>query len=174
MMPTSNTVYAQNIFVNGTKGDKGDRGPQGPPGIKGDKGAVGPAGPQGSPGINGINGKQGLPGLMGPVGPIGPQGMQGIQGPPGTTKNMTIRYADSPPTEIKGIVNSTAQCNSDEKIIGGGFSIKGGIGLILASEPQNNSWVAQAANPIDINANIMGNLTAHATCIKVVSIDMTK
>jgi len=177
MITTPNNAYAQIIVANGTKGDKGDTGLQGPPGLKGDKGDLGSAGPQGPPGINGINGNQGPPGLMGPVGPRGPQGIQGIQGipgPSGTTKNITIRYVDSPPTEIKGIVNSTAQCNSDEKIVGGGFSIKGGIGLILASKPQNNSWVAQAANPIDISNNIIGNLTAHATCIKLVSSTITK
>jgi hypothetical protein len=177
MASTSNTAYAQIILANGTKGDKGDRGPQGPQGIKGDKGDAGPAGPQGPPGINGISGKQGLPGLMGPVGPRGSQGiqgLQGLQGSPGTTKNITIRYADSPPTEIKGIVNTTAQCNSDEKISGGGFSIKGGIGLILSSEPQNNSWVAQAANPINTSNGDIGNLTAHAICIKLVSTEMTK
>jgi hypothetical protein len=115
MMFTSNTAYAQIIVANGTKGDKGDRGPQGLPGLKGDKGDVGPAGPQGPPGINGINGKQGPPGLMGPVGPSGPQGIQGIQGPPGTTKNTTIRYVDSTPIKLIGIVNTTAQCNSEEK-----------------------------------------------------------
>ena len=127
-----------------------------------------------TPGINGINGKQGPPGLMGPVGPRGPQGIQGIQGPPGTTKNITTRYIDSLPTEIRGIVNSTAQCNSDEKIVGGGFSIKGGIGFILANEPQNNSWAAQAANPTNTSGNVMGNLTAHATCIKLISSDLTR
>ena len=173
-MFTSNTVYAQNFFINGTKGDKGDTGPRGPAGLKGDKGEAGPAGPQGPPGINGINGKQGPPGLMGPIGPRGTQGIQGIQGSPGTTKNITIRYVDSSPIKIIGIVNSTAQCNSDEKISGGGFSIDGGIGLILASEPQNNSWVARAANPIDTSSGNMGNLTAHATCIKLVSTEMTK
>ena len=68
----------------------------------------------------------------------------------------------------------TAQYNSDEKISGGGFSIDGGIGLILASEPQNNSWVARAANPIDTSGGNMGNLTAHAACIKLVLSEMTK
>ena len=170
MMFTPNTAHAQIIVANGTKGDKGDSGPQGLPGLKGDKGDVGLAGPQGPPGINGINGKQGPPGVMGPIGPMGLQGIQGIQGPPGTNKNITITYVDSLPIKIIGIVNSTAQCNSDEKINGGGFSIKGGIGFILASEPQpqNNSWVAEAANPIDTSGNVVGNLTAHATCIKLV------
>lgn len=68
----------------------------------------------------------------------------------------------------------TAQCNSDEKIIGGEFGIKGGIGFILASEPQNNSWVARAANPTDTSGNVIGNLTAHATCIKLGSSETTK
>ncbi len=115
-----------------------------------------------------------VPGLMGPVGSRGPQGIQGIQGPPETTKNITIRHIDSLPIKIIGIVNTIAQCNSDEKISGGGFSIKGGIGFILASEPQNNSWIARAANPIDTSGSNVGNLTAHATCIKLVSAEMTK
>ena len=123
MTSTSNKVYAQNFFINGTKGDKGDRG---------------------------------------------------LQGPPETTKNITIRHVDSLPIKIIGIVNITAQCNSDERISGGGFSIIGGIGFILASEPQNNSWVARAANPIDTSGSNMGNLTAHATCIKLVSSVVTK
>ena len=52
--------------------------------------------------------------------------------------------------------------------------IVGGIGLILASEPQNNSWVARAANPIDTSGGNMGNLTAHAACIKLVLSETTK
>ena len=48
--------------------------------------------------------------------------------------------------------------------------IVGGIGLILASEPQNKSWVAQVGLiPIETSGGDVGNLTAHATCIKLVS-----
>jgi hypothetical protein len=169
MISTSNSAYAYFIIVNGTKGDKGDTGLQGPRGLKGDPGQdgpIGPVGPQGLPGINGSNGKQGPPGLMGPVGPRGPQG---IQGPPGTTKNIMIREINGPTIRIVGIVNSTAQCNSDEKISGGGFSIDGGFGIILASKPQNNSWVARAANPFEISHSDTGNLTTYAKCIKLIS-----
>lgn len=49
-----------------------------------------------------------------------------------------------------------------------------GLDLFLASEPQNNSWVVRAAYPTDTSGNVMGNLTAHATCIKLVSSEMTK
>jgi len=111
---------------------------------------------------------------MGPAGPTGSEGMQGIQGPPGTTENITIRYVDGHPIKIIGIVNTTAQCNSDEKISGGGFSIYGGIGFILASQPQNNSWVARAANPFDASSGDIGNLTAHAICTKLVSTELNK
>lgn len=174
MVSTSNSAYAQIIVVNGTKGDKGDTGPRGPPGIKGDKGEDGPTGPRGPPGINGIIGKQGQPGLAGPVGPRGAQGIQGIQGLPGTTKNITIRDVVSPPIKIIGIVISKASCNSDEKLTGGGFSIDGGFGIILASAPLNNSWVARAANPFDISRGDVGNITAYATCIKLVPTEITK
>ena len=73
-----------------------------------------------------------------------------------------------------GIVNNTAQCNSDEKISGGGFSINHGLGIILAGKPENDSWLARAANPFDTSRSDIGNLTAHAMCTKLVSPETTK
>jgi hypothetical protein len=167
MMFTSNAAHAQNFFINRTKADKGDRRPQEPLVIKGDKGDIGRAGRQGPSGLNRINGRQGLPGLMGLVRPRGSQGIQGIQGPPGTTENTIIRNVKTSPTKLSAIVNTKAQCNSDEKISGGGISINGGIRSILASQPQNNSWVVQATNPFDTSDGNIGSFNSSCNLYNV-------
>jgi len=48
-----------------------------------------------------------------------------------------------------------------------------GLDFILASEPENNSWIVRAANTFDTNSGNIGNLTAHVICIKLVSTEMT-
>jgi hypothetical protein len=68
-----------------------------------------------------------------------------------------------------GEVKSVATCNSDEMVVGGGFSILKGFGIILDSSSEKNSWLATAANPFDVSNSTKGSLQAHAKCIKLVS-----
>jgi hypothetical protein len=138
----------------GPPGPQGERGPPGPPGVNGTQGQAGPPGQQGLPGKNGI---QGLP---------GPQGMPGKSAP---IKKLIIKNVDGNIVRIKGIVNSTANCTSDESVSGGGFSIRNGSGFVLESGPRGNSWFITAANPPSAtNSSIaIGNLQAQAECAKL-------
>ena len=138
----------------GPPGPQGERGPPGPPGVNGTQGQTGPPGPQGLPGKNGI---QGLP---------GPQGLPGKAAP---IKKMIIKNVDGNIVSIKGIVNSTANCTSDESVSGGGFTIRNGSGFVLESGPAGNSWLVTAANPPGTtNSSIaIGDLQAHAECAKL-------
>jgi hypothetical protein len=68
--------------------------------------------------------------------------------------------------KIVGIVKSSAKCNSDEFVIGGGFTLNNRFGTALSSNAEGNSWVVTAAaNPS--NSTIAGSLQAHAQCAKL-------
>lgn len=127
----------------------------------------GPEGPQGPPG------KQGLTGLQGHVGPIRPAGVVGKQGPPGAPGPAgpvikSLRYVNGITVPIIGTVKSIASCRSDEEVVGGGFSIKDGFGIILDSgQNGKSSWITIATNPPSISKGIVGNLQAHAECAKL-------
>jgi hypothetical protein len=129
-------------------GEPGHTGQQGP---KGDNGEQGPAGPQG------------------PVGPKGNKGDQGIPGKNAPLRNVSVRNADGNRVQIVGEVKSVASCNSNETLSSGGFSILGGLGIIIDSHSEKNSWIATAINPFDINNSTIGSLQAHASCIKLES-----
>jgi hypothetical protein len=144
------TTYALPIFL------------QGPAGKNGTNGKPGPQGAQGPPGKNGTNGKPG------PQGPPGGLGHKGERGPPGASE--VIRNVNGGNVRIEGVVSSVARCSQSENVTGGGFSIKGGFGVILESGPNGTSWVASAANPAGINEAIVGTLQAHAECAKLLSI----
>jgi hypothetical protein len=117
----------------------------GPPGHKGDKGDRGP---------------------QGALGPVGPKGEPGASAP---IRNLVVRNVDGNNVTIQGIVKSVATCNSSELVTGGGFSITNGVGFIFDSGPiGNHSWVVKAANPFEIKKSAIGNITAHAECVKLV------
>lgn len=131
----------------------------GPSGKNGSNGKPGPQGVQGPSGKNGTDGKRGPPGVPGP---------KGERGPPGAFEG--IRSVNGNNVRIEGAVTSVARCTQSENVTGGGFSIKGGFGVILDSGPNGTSWVASAANPAGISEGIVGTLQAHAECAKLVSI----
>ncbi|MGI8833416.1 MAG: hypothetical protein ACR2IS_12395 [Nitrososphaeraceae archaeon] len=115
---------------------------------------------QGPPGQNGT---QGPPG---PIGPPGPSGEQGPIGPPGAaapTMNLVVRNVPGQIVALSEAAQSIATCNSDELVIGGGFSIANGPGMVLSSVPIDNSWVVFAANPFAIGNS---SLQAFAECAK--------
>jgi hypothetical protein len=124
---------------------------QGPPGRNGTQGPIGPRGEQGS---------------IGPPGPIGPRGEQGPIGPPGAaapTMNLAVRNVPGQIVALNEVAQSIATCNSDELVIGGGFSIANGPGMVLSSVPIDNSWAVFAANPFAIDNS---SLQAFAECAK--------
>jgi hypothetical protein len=52
-------------------------------------------------------------------------------------------------------------------VVGGGFSIKGGFGIVLDSSPYGkSSWLAIDTNSPLISKREMGTLQAHAECAK--------
>jgi hypothetical protein len=142
LVPTTmNSVSAQ-IFYQGPPGQNGTQGPIGPPG---EQGPIGPPGEQG---------------------PIGPPGEQGPIGPPGAaapTMNLAVRNVPGQIVALNEVAQSIATCNSDELVIGGGFSIANGPGMVLSSVPIANSWVVFAANPFAIGNS---SLQAFAECAK--------
>ncbi|CAN5304680.1 hypothetical protein BH18THE2_BH18THE2_08970 [soil metagenome] len=112
---------------------------------------------QGPPGQNGT---------QGPIGPPGPSGEQGPIGPPGAaapTMNLVVRNLPGQIVALSEAAQSIATCNSDELVIGGGFSIANGPGMVLSSVPIDNSWVVFAANPFAIGNS---SLQAFAECAK--------
>jgi hypothetical protein len=145
LVPTTmNSVSAQ-IFYQGPPGQNGTQGPIGPPGPPGEQGPIGPPGEQG---------------------PIGPPGEQGPIGPPGAaapTMNLAVRNVPGQIVALNEVAQSIATCNSDELVIGGGFSIANGPGMVLSSVPIANSWVVFAANPFAIGNS---SLQAFAECAK--------
>lgn len=107
------------------------------------------------------------------VGPIGSQSKQGVigkQGSAGPTPviNGTLRYVNGSIVPIIGTVKSIATCNPNEVVVGGGFNISGGFGIILDTSPIGKfSWVAVATTPSNVyNNNSIGNLQAGAMCLK--------
>jgi hypothetical protein len=121
---------------------------------------------QGPPGQNGTQGPIGPPGPPGEQGPIGPPGEQGPIGPPGAaapTMNLAVRNVPGQIVALSEVAQSIATCNSDELVIGGGFSIANGPGMVLSSVSIDNSWVVFAANPFDIGNS---SLQAFAECAR--------
>ena len=109
---------------------------------------------------------QGPPGQNGTQGPPGPSGEQGPIGPPGAaapTMNLVVRNVPGQIVALSESAQSIATCNSDELVIGGGFSIANGPGMVLSSVPIDNSWVVFAANPFAIGNS---SLQAFAECAK--------
>jgi hypothetical protein len=123
----------------------------------------GPPGPQG---------EQGEQGAQGPPGPPGPQGEQGEAGQSAnlTSLQLVTTVVEGNPIEIPGplqfeVVESTAQCSPDTSLIGGGYTISDGLGLVLESLPESNVWSVKAANPFPITAGTgSGSLQAYALC----------
>ena len=118
---------------------------------------------------------QGLPVVNVTEGPPGPPGPQGEQGEAGQSANLTslqlvTTVAEGNPVEIPGplqfeVVESTAQCSPDTSLIGGGYTISDGLGLVLESLPESNVWSVKAANPFPITAGTgSGSLQAYALC----------
>jgi hypothetical protein len=133
---------------------------EGPPGPQGEQGAQGPPGPQG---------EQGEQGAQGPPGP------QGEQGEPGQSVNLSslqlvTTVVEGNLIEIPGplqfeVVESTAACSPDTSLVGGGYTITEGLGLVLESLPEGNVWSVKAANPFPITAGTgSGSLQANALC----------
>jgi hypothetical protein len=155
---TTNTTTA-NTATGGTAGPagaKGDPGPPGPAGAKGDPGPPGPAGPKGDKGDPGSPGAQGLKGDPGATGATGATGSP-------RTAIMTERSAPGPtrvssgnPTDI-----STASCNSDEVVTGGGYERDQGANIVKESAI-GNTWVVKATQ----SGN--GQFQAFAECLKLV------
>jgi hypothetical protein len=159
---TMNSASAQ-IFYQGPPGQNGRQGPIGPPGPSGEQGPIGPPGPSGE---QGPIGPPGPSGEQGPIGPPGPSGEQGPIGPPGAaapTMNLAVRNVPGQIVALSKVAQSIATCNSDELVIGGGFSIANGPGMVLSSVPIDNSWVVFAANPFAIGNS---SLQAFAECAR--------
>ena len=131
--------------------------------------------PQGLAGVNVTEGPPGPPGPQGEQGAQGPPGPQGEQGEPGQGVNLTsLQLAtiavEGNLIEIPGplqfeVVESIAACSPDTSLVGGGYTITEGLGLVLESLPEGNMWSVKAANPFPITAGTgSGSLQAHALC----------
>ena len=99
----------------------------------------------------------------GPPGLAGPAGPPGLAGAAAPTMNLTVRNVPGQIVALSEVTQSIATCNSDELVIGGGFSIANGPGMVLSSVPIDNSWVVFAANPFAIGNS---SLQAFAECAR--------
>jgi hypothetical protein len=78
-----------------------------------------------------------------------------------------------PTVEIPGprqfeTVESTAQCDEDRILVGRGYNITGGLGVVLENGPLGNIWIVKAANPFPIIGGISsGSLQAYAICLEL-------
>jgi hypothetical protein len=139
---------------------------QGPPGPQGEQGPLGPPGPRG---------ETGEPGMQGPIGPQGPAGEQGEPGQSANLSSLRLvtTTVEGNIIEIPGprqfeIVESTAACSLDTTLVGGGYRITEGLGLVLESLPKGNVWSVKATNPFPITAGTSsGSLQAHALCVSM-------
>jgi hypothetical protein len=163
---TSLTNVTQGSTEQEPQGLTGVNVTEGPPGLQGEQGAQGPPGPAGPPGPQGEQGEQGAQ---------GPPGPQGEQGEPGQSVNLSslqlvTTVVEGNLIEIPGplqfeVVESTAACSPDTSLVGGGYTITEGLGLVLESLPEGNMWSVKAANPFPITAGTgSGSLQAHALC----------
>lgn len=116
--------------------------------------------------------------------PPGSQGSQGSQGPPGeqgesepeqsgnilglVTTTVEGDTVDIPGPRQFEVVESSATCSLDTILVGGGYRITEGVGLVLENLPQGNTWSVKAANPFpDFAGTSSGSLQAHALCISL-------
>jgi hypothetical protein len=146
-------------------------GSLGEPGPTGPAGSPGPIGPPGPPGA------AGPPGPVGPTGPIGPPGATGPTGPTGPgglgaaivrTNSVTLGAAEN-----GMIVSSQAVCESNERLLSGGFLAAterpndlAHLSLIQSAPltPADlNGWLVQMLTTAAINAPF--SVTASALCV---------
>jgi collagen triple helix repeat protein len=159
--------------VPGPPGPQGPAGEQGPTGPQGETGATGPAG---TTGPQGPQGEIGARGATGPAGPQGPQGEIGATGPAGPDKILEKRQAvsQSPPGSIPivqpgGTFTANAECNSDEIVTGGGYSISSGgrINVEFQGETVTDSIPAWTVTGTNIGSTLFV-YQAFAECVKLV------
>jgi Collagen triple helix repeat (20 copies) len=155
-------------------GSLGEPGPTGPPGSPGPIGPPGPAGLPGPVGPTGPIGPPGAAGLPGPVGPAGPTGPTGPTGPGGlgTTIVRTNTVALTA-AENGTIVSSQAVCESNERLLSGGFlaGTERPNDLdhlsVIQSAPLTpadlNGWLVQVLTTAAIDAPL--SVTASALCL---------
>jgi hypothetical protein len=77
--------------------------------------------------------------------------------------NLAVRNVPGQIVALSEVAQSIATCNSDELVIGGGFRIANGPGMVLSSVPIDNSWVVFAANPFAIGNS---SLQSFAECAR--------
>src|SRR5919106_4312745 len=158
-MAAAQTSPNQTSLTNVTQGPT-EQEPQGLAGVHVTEGPPGPPGPQG---------EQGEQGAQGPPGPQGEQGEPG-QGVNLTSLQLATIAVEGNLIEIPGplqfeVVESIAACSPDTSLVGGGYTITEGLGLVLESLPEGNMWSVKAANPFPITAGTgSGSLQAHALC----------
>jgi hypothetical protein len=164
-------IYAQNQ----TQGEPGPAGPPGPQGEPGPAGPPGLQGPQGEQGAPGPKGERGDTGMQGPVGPAGPQGLPGQPGRDANLSSLQLltNISQGNVVEISGprqfeTVESTASCDEDQILVGGGYNITDGLGVVLENGPDGNAWIVKAANPFPIFGGIAsGSLHSYAVCLEL-------
>jgi Collagen triple helix repeat (20 copies) len=164
--------------INGTEGQAGPLGPAGKNGTQGEQGPVGPPGPPGEKGERGATGPQGEQGPPGPKGDKGDTGIQGPQGPPGepgkdanlSSLQLSTAISEGNAVQISGVdIQSVARCDNNRILVGGGYNITEGIGNVLESAPEGNTWVVRAASTVPVLGISSGSLQAYAICLELKS-----
>jgi hypothetical protein len=151
----------------GPTGPTGPTGPPAPPGVAGPPGPAGPTGPAGPIGPVGPSGMAGVPGSAGPTGPTGPTG-----GALGATivRTNTVTLES---VENGTIVDSRADCGSNERLLSGGVHVEteqanelehlSVIQSAPVSPAESNGWLVQVLATATINSQL--SVTASALCL---------
>ncbi len=126
---------------------------------------------QGIQGAEGPKGDPGDPGIQGPDGPQGEQGDQGLQGETGTvgmhSHALNVRVVVGNVVvvpSVSDIIYGIANCDSGEKVSGGGYMIAygGQDFLVLGSYPwAGTSWKLRLANRSTVNVGV----NVYAVCV---------
>lgn len=80
---------------------------------------------------------------------------------------MQTREVKEEAGRIMGRVSQSATCPRSENLIGGGYKITEGFGIVTESIPKGNSWSVTAINPFPLSNISIGSLEVHAKCIKI-------
>jgi hypothetical protein len=144
--------------ATGPAGAAGSAGAMGATGASGPAGATGASGPAGATGDTGATGATGANGAAGATGATGPQGPAGQNGAPGATGATGASGApglsghqivtSSVAIGNNGAGSATATCPGTKKVLGGGWSSTGNIGIKDSHPSGNNAWFASGNRPL--------------------------
>jgi hypothetical protein len=150
--PTGATGATGPAGAAGSAGATGATGASGAAGAAGATGASGPAGAAGATGASGATGANGAAGATGATGPQGPAGQNGSPGATGATGAPGVSGYQIVTSSVaignNGAGAVIATCPGTKKVLGGGWTQTGNIGIYDSHPLGNNAWFASGNRPL--------------------------